>query len=527
MNTIPLTAGGPPPTSTTHTLAWGTASKYVLLVVSVGLGVVLMPFTVRHLGTADYGLWMLVASLTYYFQLFDLGYGSGIVRHLSEADGQGDTGRMNQIASTFVVVYGLLGLAALAGVGLLIVFVVPRFPNLAEDAVPRAQLLLGIMGLRIAIGLPMTVFGAVTMSRQRFALNNAVAVTVAVANAALTYLVLKSGYGLVTLVASSTTLSIASYGLYAWTARRAFPALRIRPSAYTGSIVREVTTFSLYFFVIDIAVQLGFNLDNIVVGAAMGMPAVAVYSVSLRIAEYQRQLCGQLNGLLFPIVVRFSSAGQLDALRRTYLESTRIAFTLVLGLTVCVIGLGGPLVRYWMGPEFEAGIVPLWILAVAGVVLVSQGPTGNVLLGTGRHRLVAAVALGEALANVALSVVLVRYYGLVGAALGTAIPVIIANLTIMLPAACRVLDLRAGAFVRQVATAPLIGALPSVLVCIALRTAAPPESLLMVFAEGAVVLATYAVAFVGLGLKAETRDRYIAYFRAIQMRATAAPEVQP
>ena len=56
-----------------RSLVTGTASKYALLAVNIGLGVFLMPFTVRHLGTADYGLWMLVASLTYYFQLLDLG----------------------------------------------------------------------------------------------------------------------------------------------------------------------------------------------------------------------------------------------------------------------------------------------------------------------------------------------------------------------------------------------------------------------------------------------------------------------
>jgi len=45
-------------------LLTGTATKYLLLAVNLGLGLVLMPFTVRHLGTSQYGLWMLVASLT-------------------------------------------------------------------------------------------------------------------------------------------------------------------------------------------------------------------------------------------------------------------------------------------------------------------------------------------------------------------------------------------------------------------------------------------------------------------------------
>ncbi|MGE3178774.1 MAG: oligosaccharide flippase family protein [Vicinamibacterales bacterium] len=515
-------AGSPPPDATTHRLVWGTASKYALLGINVTLGLVLMPFTVRHLGTADYGLWMLVASMTYYFQLFDLGYGSGLVRHLSEADGRGDLPRMNRIASTFVVVYAGLGLAALAGIALLIAVVLPRFPGLEPEAVPKAQALLAIMGLRIAIGLPMTVFGAVSTCRQRFALNNTVAIVVALTNAGLTYLVLDAGYGLIALVSSTTTVSIAAYAAYAWTARRAFPELRLAPSAFTGSIVREVTAFSLYLFLIDIAVQLGFNLDNLVVGASMGTSAVAIYAVVLRLAEYQRLLSSQLNGLLFPVVVRFSATGRMEALRRTYLESTRIALTLVLGLTVCVVGFGGPLLRYWMGPTFERGVVPLRILAIAGVVLVAQGPTGNVLLGTGRHRLVAFTSLGEAITNVALSLVLVRVLGLTGVALGTALPVILANTLVLLPAACRALDLAPVTFLRQAASAPLIATVPAIAACALLRTFAPPATLMAVFVQGAVVGAIYLSAFIGLGLTPELRARYLAYLRALQP-GTIAP----
>src|SRR3954464_10362287 len=92
-------------TSSIRAVMTGTATKYLLLAINVGLGIVLMPFTVRHLGPSEYGLWMLVASLTYYFQLLDLGYGSGLVRHIADADARGDIERVNNTLSTFVVVY--------------------------------------------------------------------------------------------------------------------------------------------------------------------------------------------------------------------------------------------------------------------------------------------------------------------------------------------------------------------------------------------------------------------------------------
>src|SRR5262249_31716295 len=375
----------------------GTATKYVLLAVNIALGAFLMPFTLRHLGAAEYGLWMLVASMTYYFQLLDLGYGSGVVRHIAEADARHDLDRVNRIASTFVVVYTGLGLAAAAGVAGIIVWLIPRFPRLQPDQVGRAQMLLALMGVRIAVGFPMTVFGAATTARQRFALNNVVAIAVALVNGAITYVVLSAGFGLVPLVASTTAVSLASYGAYAWTAKRAFPELRIRPSSFNPALVRDVTTFSMYLFLIDIAIQIGFNLDNVVVGAALGTSAVALFAVTLRLADYQRQLCNQFNSLLFPVVVRFGASGQHDALRDMLVGGTRIALTLVTGGTICLLGFASPLVIRWMGPAFGASVPSLYVLALTGVVLVAQGPLGNVLLGTGRHRLVAFTSLGEAL----------------------------------------------------------------------------------------------------------------------------------
>ena len=502
-------------TSPLRDVMTGTATKYVLLTVNIGLGIVLMPFTVRHLGPSEYGLWMLVASLTNYFQLLDLGYGSGLVRHVADADARGDVDGVNRILSTFVVVYSALGLAAGIGTIALILWAVPSFPHLSPDAVRRGQLVLAMIGVRTAVGFPMTVFGAATTARQRFALNNTVAIAVAVANGAVTYAVLAAGYGLLTLVACTSGLGLASYGAYAWTARRAFPELRIRPSSFSRGLVRDVTTFSVYLFIIDVAIQIGFNLDNVVVGAALGTSAVAVYAVTLRLADYQRQLCNQFNGFLFPIVVRLRASGSQEALQTMLIEGTRIALVLVTGATIGVIGFGRPLLIRWMGAGFEAGAVPLYVLALTGIVLVGQGPLGNILLGTGRHRLVAFVSLAEAIANLALSVILVRRFGLLGVAVGTALPIAIANLLILLPAACRQVHVPLTRFLGLVLPAPLAGAVPAIAVCAALRIWFPPTSLPAIVGEGSVVGLVYLTAVCLFGFDRGLRARYLSYARGL------------
>jgi O-antigen/teichoic acid export membrane protein len=177
------------------------------------------------------------------------------------------------------------------------------------------------------------------------------------------------------------------------------------------------------------------------------------------------------------------------------------------------MGFASPLIIRWIGPAFEASVAPLYVLALTGIVLVGQGPLGNILLGTGRHRLVAFTSLGEALANLALSVVLVHQYGMLGVAIGTGVPVVMANLFILLPAACRQVGMRVAEFLRRVAIAPLAGAIPATVVVLGFRRLLPPESIGAIFAEGAVVGLVYVTSVCAFGLDGLVRARYFDYVR--------------
>jgi O-antigen/teichoic acid export membrane protein len=443
----------------------GTAVKYILLAINIATGIFLLPFTIAHLGKDLYGLWMIVASMTAYLQLVDLGFGHSLVRHISEADAHGENERVNELASTFFLIFSGLAVTVAAATALGAWVLLPRYPNIRPDQLAIAQPVMMILGARIAIALPMSVYGAVATSRQAFARNGLIAIAVTLLQTAATVVVLSRGYGLVALVAATTSIALLSYGLYARTAYVVCPTLRISPlRRFRRERLGELASFGLYVFIINIAVQVGFNLDHLIVGAWLGTSAVAVYAVSFRLADYQRQLCNQFNGLLFPVVVRLSAAGNAESLRATVTESTRLAFALIAGVTITLLLLGDELIVAWVGPGFEGSVWPLYVLALTGIVLVAQQPLGSLLMGTGHHRLVAAACVVESVANLALSIVLVQRYGLVGVAIGTMVPVLATNLLWLLPAGCRSLGLPYGRFLADV-TRPAV--IPLAVTCIA------------------------------------------------------------
>jgi O-antigen/teichoic acid export membrane protein len=494
--------------SPARNLLAGTITKYLLLSISIGTGVFLMPFTIDHLGKAQYGLWMLVASTTYYFSLLDLGYGNGIVRDIVAADAQGDVSRVNRIASTFFCVYGGIGGAACVACALVVRFAVPRFPHLSAADVRTAQIVLAIVGARMALGYPMTVFGAVTNARQGFVLNNSIAIVLVALNAVVTYVVLTAGGGLIALVAWTTAVSAAGYGAYAWSAWRVFPSLRIRSSLFSRTEWRQVTTFSTYLFVVALGSQISFNVDNVVVGAYLGTAAVAVYAVAARLSEYQRRVCDQFSGMLFPVVVGFGARGDRAALRSALIDGTRVAVLLAAGVTTCLVGFARPLIEHWMGRGFDGSVLPFYVLAGVGVVMVSHAAQSNVLLATGGHRLVAAIWIVEGLANLGLSLLLVRWFGAAGVALGTLVPMVVGHVGVMTPAACRIAEVPVRQFVRATLAPAAAGAAPAAVCCMLIRTWMPPASTIGVLLDGGVVGIVYLFAATIAGLDQPTRQLY-------------------
>jgi O-antigen/teichoic acid export membrane protein len=508
----------------------GTITKYVLLAVSLSTGIFLMPFTVAHLGKAQYGLWMLVASVTYYFNLLDLGYGNGVMKHVVDADTRGDTIGVNRVVSTFVCVYGGIGGTASLICAALVLFAVPRFPNLSPSDVRTAQIVLAILGTRIALGYPMTVFGAVVNARQGFVRNNTIAIALVLLNAIATYVVLEMGGGLIALVSWTTALNATGYIAYAWSAWTVFPELQIRPRHFSRADWRDVTAYSTYVFIIGLGSQISFNLDNLVVGAYFGTAAVAVYGVAVRLSEYQRRVCDQFSSMLFPVIVRLDAQRNNAALQTALVNGARVSMLLAGGVTTCLIGFARPLLVHWMGAGFEGSVAPFYVLAVVGVLMVSHASQASVLMATGSHRIVACVWIVEGVANLALSLALVKPLGTVGVAIGTLVPMAIGHVCIFTPLACRRVGLPIRRFLWMAAGPAAISSVPAAAVCVGLRIFAPPATTPAVLGEAALAALTFAVACLAVGLDAPTRAIYrsqlVAACRALMVRGFADVQTQ-
>ena len=490
------------------TVARNMSTRYLAIGTDALIGLMLLPFNVHHLGPAAYGLWMLTASMTTYFSVLDLGFGGSIVKFVAHYRAKRDTRGLNEIASTLFVVFSIVGVVAYA-VFVLVALNIGRLFTLTPDQVSTGRSLMLIIGVYVSLGFPFSVFGGIINGFQRFDLNNLVGVCSSIIVAAVNVVMLLAGYSLVELVLVTTVIRVATYFVYRLNAYKVFAGLSLNPKLFLWSRVRELTGFSVYVSIIDWANKLNYSIDAIVIGAYLGASAVAIWTVPQRLAEMLQRLTNQFNGIIFPVVVDSDAGEKPEHLRMIFIEGTRLSLITVLPLAAALFLLADPLIRAWVGAKFIESIVVTQILISVIAIRVGTATATTVLKGAGEHRMLAFTNATSALANVALSLLWIRRFGLVGQAYGTLIPVAVASVAVLWPAACRRVGISKTDAFRRAIWPTLWPVIPMAVVVIPLRDALPAQ-LSSVALAGAAGAICYAVVFLAFAVNKDERQVYLA-----------------
>ena len=491
----------------TLTVARNVSTRYLAIGIEALLGIVVLPFNIAHLGQSAYGLWMLTASITAYFSVLDLGYSGALVKFVAQYRARRDDAALNEILSTTFVVFASVG-ALTYLVAIVVAVFLGRIFHLSPDQVQVGRAVLLIVSLSVATGTAFNVFGGVINGFQRYDLNNVVGAASSIVTALVNVAVLSAGFGLVELVAATTTVRLATYFIYRANAYRVFPGLRIRLSSFRRERLREVTFFSVYMLLIDCANKMNYSLDAIVIGGFLSMSAVAVWTVGQRVAEMTQRLTNQLNDVLFPTVVDNSAASKIVRLQTIFVQGTRLSLGTVIPIGGAIMLMATPLVHAWVGPAFSGSVIVLRLLSLVVIIRVGNATAGTVLKGAGRHRLVALTNIAAAFVNLGLGIALVRSLGLPGVAIATLVPVGIASTVVLFPAACRRVEMPLWQALTEAVWPAVWPAAVMTAYVLATRDFVPP-TLPAIAAEIIAACLIYALVFVFCGISATHRQLYL------------------
>lgn len=484
-----------------------TLSNYIGKIVTLGAGFFLTPFMVHRLGAAEYGLWVLVGSVVGYGALLDFGIGTAVTKYIAEYRAKGQTEQARSLVATALCLYTVLGFVAIA-LGALLAPLFPRLFTIPLEEHGKATRLVLLSGLSLGLSIPAAITSAALWGLQRFDLANLLGILGTLLSTLVTVFILVQGGDVVAVVAAGIVITVLMQAPAVWLIHRIAPELRLGWYGASRELVRTVVSFSSSLFVINVAGRLHSKTDEIVIGASMPMTAVTPYALAHRLSELARILTEQFMKVLLPLASELHAENDQARLRALYIISTRLTLAIFVPIGCVVVVLAGPLLQAWVGPDY-IGYAPLvLILTLAGLVDISAWPAGFVLQGMSRHHRLAAIAIGSGLANLVLSLLLVRPLGLTGVALGTLIPATAESLIFVLPYTWRVMGLGLREALSDIFLPAFLPAAPLLIVLYAVQSLIAPSSLLSLAVVASLAFIVYLLTYLSLKVNTVERKTY-------------------
>jgi O-antigen/teichoic acid export membrane protein len=465
------------------------------------------PFVVHRLGATGYGVWTLVVSLTGYFGMLDLGLRQSVGRFVARHMALKDDDNVNRTISSALAMLGAAGvLGLLATVIANFSFGIFRI-DLHSQADARIALL--IAGVNISIALPLSVFNAVLFSLERFDVVSRITVIGALTRSMLVILALSRGHGLIALASVTLLASSGEYIAAALCARTLYPGLSPRRSYVDFARCRELFGFGIYRFIWIVANQLIFYTDTLVIGIFLNAAAITYYAIAGSLINYGRNIVSLAADTFYPAATRLDARNDTSGLQDLLVLGTRIALAVGLPLCLGFLFLGKQFITLWMGPGYAISSVYLIVLTIPQVSSMSQYISALILVGMAKHKVLAYVTLLEGIANLVLSIVLVRKIGLIGVAWGTAIPHAITTTLVIPFYTLRTLEMRWSDYVVRGFVRPILAAVPAAGACYAFSILVVSPSWLVFGCEVLAVGLISALVNYYVGLSPEQRSLFV------------------
>lgn len=385
----------------------------------------LSPFVLRTLGKGPYGVWEIVMSLTGYLGFADLGVRPAIVYFVARHDAKGERDEVNRYVNAALVTFAACGAVVLSA-ALAVAPFVPAWFHVPAAQAGDATLAVILVSASLALTLPLNAFSAVVVGKQRYGLLCATDLVVLLCKAGGTVWVLEQGHGLLGLAWVTVGADALEMTVKAAMAFRIEPGLRLAPRLADRARCRELLRYGGAALLVSLAQLVIWRTDSLVIGAVLGAEAVALYAFGAKLPAYARSLTTAASRVLTPAATRLDALGDRAGLLRMLARASRSMLVVGGAMFAYLAVAGEPFLARWAGPDFRGEAVAVLVaLSVSAVGPVAAQPFEAVLYGAGRVRLLGVLSIVEAVGNLALSLALVRPMGLLGVALGTAVPAVL------------------------------------------------------------------------------------------------------
>ena len=410
----------------------GIVLSYISEIIKILSALVYTPIMLRLLGQSEYGLYQLVHSVVAYLGLLSLGFTASYVRFYSRFKAEDKDDEISRLNGMFMTVFiGIAIISLICGSIMTINIRVIFKTGLTEAEYSTARILMILMVINLALTFPNSVFTCITSAHERFFFQRLLTVLSNLLNPFLSLPLLLLGYGSIGMVVVTTVITLSQMTMNIW-----YMLFRLKERFifhnFQFSLLKEIWSFTFFIFLNQIIDQINWSVDRFLLGRMINTSAVAIYGLGAQINSMYLMLSSSISSVFVPKVNRI--VAENDDNHQLSLLFNRIGRIQFIVLTLIMTGFiffGKPFMRFWGGKGYEDSYyVALWLIIPVTVPLI-QNLGIEIQRAKNKHQARAVVYFAIAIANIFLSIPLIRRFGPIGAAVGTAISLIAGNILFM------------------------------------------------------------------------------------------------
>ena len=373
----------------------------------------------RFLGAASLGIFDLAWTVAYLLAFNTVvGLPTGVVR-FGAALWRQDRGAFRELVRFSIGVTLLLSTVAAA---LLALLAEPLADGVFGQ--PEVAWAFRVAALLVPLSAGLEMFTAVTRATQRMRHTALIRDLLGPAVQFIAFLVLLAlGYGVAAALWAAVLGFLVAFLAAAWVVRR----MIVGAGAAVGPSVRarEVMAYSLPVAMSGLIGVFLVMVDRLIVGALRTPAELGVYSAAAQLAIMSGLIASAFTTTLTPRFADLMDRREPGRLADLLQVSTRWGIYLAGPLAVVLVLAPRPTLVGIFGAEFASGAAVLLVLMLGQLAMVGTGACSVVLMTGGLERRWLLFNTAALVVNVVLDLILIPRYGIVGAAWGSALALLL------------------------------------------------------------------------------------------------------
>ena len=375
------------------------------------------PTLLKHLGVAQYGIWIVTTAALNTGSIVASGFGDANIQYISSARSYGDSGVLLRSVRSMLGINLLLG-AALAAISWVLVPLAAGHVAGSAAGLEAACLL----SLRIASALMLVrAIESVCVSTQRAFERYGAAVRISllarVITVAVAVLLSMRGFGVAAIMVATACLLVLSTAAQLIRLKQYLGASSLLPS-FDRQATTALFSIGAFSWLLAVSSVVFTQADRLLLGVSLGATTVTAYALCVQMAQPVYGIAASGLHFLFPYLSARNAISEPAAIRKAVLAAFAVNL-LIVAVGAGLLLLFGPAALYaWVGRSVAQSAVSILPPIVFSFALLGLSVTGYYsLLALGHIHTVTALNLFGGLAMLLLMAWLLQLQGVHGIAM--------------------------------------------------------------------------------------------------------------